>query len=76
MTKGNLVQAVTAYHTFGPFLTILTVDFTDFDRFGFRELKTCIPLPLALICAVSAAISPPFLFLVNLCPALEGPRII
>lgn len=34
---------------------VLTTDFTDFARVGFRELRACVPRQVILIFAVSAA---------------------
>jgi hypothetical protein len=48
---------------------------TDFTEILRIKLKACIPRQVGLICAVSAASSPPIFSLVNLCPALKA-RII
>lgn len=45
---------------------------TDFTEILRIKLKTCFPRQVGLICAVSAASSPPIFSLVNLCPALES----
>ena len=43
-------------------------EFTDFTRWGFRELRACVQRQVRLICALSAACSPLLVSIFNLCP--------